>query len=75
MRVRVKLLGLLREQTPPGGELQLSDNTTLQDALRVLAISPDQIQAIAINGRIERDLLRPLVDADEVLILPPVSGG
>lgn len=75
MRVRVKLLGTLREQNPSGSVLDLSDWATIADALRALEISAPQVQAVAVNGRIERDYRRRLAGGDELTVLPPVSGG
>ena len=75
MRVRVKLLGTFRGKTPPTGALELADEATIAEALRALEISAPQVQAVAVNGRIERDYGRRLCGGDELTVLPPVSGG
>lgn len=75
MKVDVKLLGLLREQTPPDGVLILPAGATLGDALQALALPAEHVQAVALNARVERDPTRPLSDGDRLVILPPVSGG
>ena len=74
-RVRVKLLGMLREKAPPGGTIVLGEMATVGEALRVLNVASDQVQAIAVNGRLEVDREYPLAADDELTILPPVTGG
>jgi sulfur carrier protein ThiS len=75
MNVDIKLLGILRGRTPPGGVLTLPADATLDDALQALALPTGHVQAVAINGRVERDRTRRLSDGDRLVILPPVSGG
>ena len=75
MQVRVKLMGVLKQKTPDGGKLDLSEGSTLEQALLSLDISGEAVQAISINGKFERDLSRTLEANDELVILAPVSGG
>ena len=74
-RVRVKLLGLLRDKAPADGIVMLSGAVTVREVLRTLDIPPDQIQAVAVNGRLEPDEERRLGSEDELTVLPPVTGG
>jgi sulfur carrier protein ThiS len=75
MRIRVKLMGMLKGHTPPGGELELPDGATIADALAALAIDPDTVQVFTVNGVLERDRARVLAENDEFSALPPVGGG
>jgi molybdopterin synthase sulfur carrier subunit len=75
MQVKLKLMGLLRDKTPPGGTLELPDGATLDDLLMSMQIPDTQVQVISINGKFERNRARALAADDEVTILPPVGGG
>ncbi len=75
VRIRVKLLGVLREQTPSGAELRLSEHATVEDALAAMGIGRGYVQAVAVNGVLEHDHRRRLCKDDELTVLPPVSGG
>jgi molybdopterin converting factor small subunit len=66
---------MLRDKMPPGGEVLLNEAATVEEVLQVLNIASDQVQAIAVNGRLEVDRKHPLVSDDELTILPPVTGG
>ena len=75
MRIQIKAMGMLKERTPPGGVLELEGSPTIADMLDQLEIDAEAIQAVTINGAIERDQSRRLVDGDDIVILPPVGGG
>ena len=75
MRIQIKLMGMLKDRTPEGGRLDLADAASIHDVLNVLEIDGDTVQAFSVNGSIERDKQRTLNDGDELIILPPVSGG
>ena len=75
MKIRVKLMGLLKDRTPSGGELTLPDSTSIRDALGKLQIPPESVQVFTVNGNLVRDPSHPLSDGDELMILPPVGGG
>ena len=55
MQIRVKLMGVLKPKTPPGGELEVADGATIEDVLRALAIEPQRIRVFTVNGQFERD--------------------
>ena len=75
MKIKIKLMGMLKDRTPEGGELELPDNGTISDVLTVLEIDPDSVQAFSINGAIQRDKATKINDNDELTVLPPVGGG
>ena len=75
MTVRVKLLGVLKEKAPEGGELDLPDGATIASALDALDISQKSVQVVSINGTFERDFSRPLEADDEMTVLAPVGAG
>ena len=75
MEINVKLSGFLKEKTPPGGKLSLCDEATIADALATLEIPTTSVQALLVNGKMERNRERQLVAGDELNLLPPVGGG
>ncbi len=75
MEIRVKLMGVLRDKTPEGGVLQMSENGTIRDALETLEIPLEIAQTFTVNGQLSRDQSLVLSDSDELTVLPPVGGG
>ncbi len=75
MEIRVKLMGVLRDKTPEGGALQMSENGTIRDALEALEIPLEIAQTFTVNGQLSRDQSLVLSDSDELTVLPPVGGG
>lgn len=75
MQVRVKLMGLLKEKTPPGDKIDLPDGATIEGALGLLDIATSKVQIVSINGELERDFSRRLEADDELTVLTPVVGG
>lgn len=75
MNIRVKLMGLLKEQMPPEGRLSLTDAATIGDALVALQIPRESVQVFSVNGALVRDPLHTLLEGDELTVLPPVGGG
>lgn len=75
MQIRLKLMGMLKARTPPGGALELADGATIDDVLRALEIASKAIQVFTVNGRLERNRSRELAANDELSIIPPVGGG
>ena len=75
MKIRVKLMGGLKKKTPPSGTLELEEGSTIQAALTLLDLGKKRVNAVSINGEIERDFTRLLKADDELLVLPPVGGG
>lgn len=75
MQIQVKLMGMLKSQTPPGGLLELADGTSIGDVLQILEISRDSVQLFIVNGRIVREQRHVLTDGDEFSATPPIGGG
>lgn len=75
MRIRLKLMGMLKARTPPGGALEVADSATIDDVLRALDIAPQSVRAFTVNGEFERDRRRVLAPDDELAAIPPVGGG
>jgi sulfur carrier protein ThiS len=75
MQIRLKLMGMLKARTPPGGALEVADGATIDDVLRALEITSPAIRVFTVNGQFERDRSRVLVANDELAAIPPVGGG
>lgn len=68
-------MGVLKKLTPEGGTLDLDDGSTIRDALTSLDLPTKRVNAVSLNGEVERDFTRPLKPGDELTVLPPVGGG
>lgn len=75
MQVRVKLMGMIKEKTPPNGTLEIQEQATIEDALNALRIPVDGVQVFSVNGSIQRERSYVLQADDELTVLPPVGGG
>ncbi|MFT5527103.1 MAG: molybdopterin converting factor small subunit [Pirellulaceae bacterium] len=75
MKIQLKLMGMLKDQTPPSGALELNADATITDALIALEVPVESIHVFMVNGTLERDKARVLADGDELTVLPPVGGG
>ncbi len=77
MRVRVVLHSYLREKLPPEArgqaEIDLPGGSTAADLFRLLDLPAGA--AWAVNGKLERDLARPLSEGDEVRVFRQGAGG
>jgi len=81
MRVRVRLFASLRETAGvPEAALELAAGSTAEDAWHRLAgdfpaLAPRRASlAVSVNRRYA-SFDTPLADGDEVVFIPPVSGG
>jgi hypothetical protein len=75
MLIRLKLMGMLKARTPPGGALEVADGATIDDVLRALDIVSPALRVFTVNGVFERDRSRVLAPDDELTAIPPVGGG
>ena len=75
MQIRLKLMGMLKARTPPGGALEVADGATIDDVLRALEITSPAVRVFTVNGQFERDRSRVLAANDELVAIPPVGGG
>jgi sulfur carrier protein ThiS len=73
--VRVKLMGVLKDKTPAGGQLTLDDGATIAQALDALQIAADSVHVFTVDGALERNKQRILSEGAELTVLPPVGGG
>jgi molybdopterin converting factor subunit 1 len=81
MRIRVLAFATAAEALGSDrAEIELAEGGSLADLKRALALRSPALAArletlaLAVDGEIARET-RPLVDGDEVALLPPVSGG
>lgn len=75
MRIRLRLMGMLKDQMPADGELDIDDGGNIRAALVALDIPADSVQVFQVNGQLERNKDRQLSAGDELTVLPPVGGG
>jgi molybdopterin converting factor small subunit len=75
VRIRVKLMGFLREKSPPDNSLEIAEAATIADVLRLLELPDNHVHIVTINGRLEGNREQRLAADDELLIFPPVGGG
>jgi molybdopterin converting factor small subunit len=75
LRIEVRLLGMLRDRAPASGCLNLPVGASVRDVLAMLGVAPEEVHAVSVNGRVERDLEHTLAAADKLAVLPPVTGG
>ncbi len=75
MKIQVKLMGILKDQTPADGTLELPEGATIADALATLQIAAHAVQICTVNGKLQRDVNTPLAADDELSVVPPVGGG
>jgi sulfur carrier protein ThiS len=77
MRIPVRLHNRLRTLLPPEAqgrtELVLPEGSTVRDVLETMDIEPRY--PAAVNGAIEPDLDRVLVEGDKVAVFAPIGGG
>ena len=78
MRVRVKLIGALRNKLPNtqgSTEMEMESGATVGSALEKLEIAGGRVHLVMVNGEMEHDRGRPLAEGDELTLFPPVAGG
>ncbi|NIP84570.1 MAG: MoaD/ThiS family protein [Planctomycetales bacterium] len=75
MKIRLKLMGMLKDKTPADGTLQLPEGATIASALAALEIPSHAVQVCTVNGTLQRDVNQPLAAEDELGVVPPVGGG
>lgn len=78
MRVRIKLIGALRNKLPNSQgstELETESGATVNSVLESLELAAGGVHLVMVNGEMEHDRARPLDDGDELTLFPPVAGG
>ncbi|MFQ6103800.1 MAG: MoaD/ThiS family protein [Candidatus Glassbacteria bacterium] len=74
MKIVVKLFAKLREFGPEYQEMEVPEDTLLEDLIELLKL-PDDLPALKIVNGIACDLQQPLREGDEVALFPPIAGG
>jgi molybdopterin converting factor small subunit len=78
MRIRVKLMGALRNKLPNNQgstEIDMESGATVDAMLKKLELPAGRVHLVMVNGEMEHDRARPLADGDEATLFPPVAGG
>ena len=75
MKIKIRLMGMLKDREPENNHLELADNSTIEQALQSLEIDTDGVFVFTVNGDLERDKTRVLQAEDELIVLPPALGG
>jgi molybdopterin converting factor small subunit len=78
MRIRVKLMGALRNRLPNAqgtSEMDMESRATVDSVLEKLELPAGRVHLVMVNGEMEHNRVRKLVDGDEVTLFPPVAGG
>ena len=74
MRVKVKLFATLREGRQKVIDMELPEDSTVQEIIDDLKIEKSEVAIMLINGR-DGDFIRKLSDGDIIALFPPVGGG
>ena len=75
MRIRVKLMAALKEKSPEGDVLELSEGATSNEAVAAMKVPGNFVHLVMVNNQMERDRGRELVEDDELMVMPPVGAG
>ena len=77
MQIKVVLFSVFRELLPAENHgrttLELAEGSTIEDALQQLEIKI--LALVSVNGQMEQDFTRVLVDGDEIQVFRPIGGG
>ena len=74
MKVTVKLFATLRNFGPVEQQIELAQNSTLEDLIKILKL-PEKIPLLKIVNGEHRNIHYPLKEGDEVALFPPIAGG
>jgi len=74
MKVKIKLFATLRKFGPDEQEVELPDDATIEDAVRLLNL-PEKMPLLKIVNGEHRPPKHPLKDGDELALFPPIAGG
>ncbi len=74
MKVKVKLFATLRTFGPEEQEMELPENSTIEDIIKLLKL-PEKIPLLRIVNGEHRKPTYPLKEGDEIALFPPIAGG
>lgn len=74
MQIEVRCFATLSPHAPSGNRLEVDEGATAGEAMRILAIRPEDLKLIFVNG-VHAEPDRILNDGDRVAFVPAVGGG
>ena len=74
MNITLKLFATLRDFGPKYQELQLSENTTLEDVIKTLNL-PGNFPMIRLINSEFAEVTQRLKEGDVIALFPPIAGG
>ena len=75
MQIKLKLMGRLRSQAPPGEVLDLPEGAAVTDLLSALGLGEQDVQVVSVDNQFVHDRSQVLQAGQQVTLLPPVVGG
>ena len=70
----MKLFATLRKFGPEEQEMELPENASVEDVIRLLKL-PEKIPILRIVNGEHRNLKHILKEGDEIALFPPIAGG
>lgn len=74
MKITVKLFATLRDFGPKIQEMSVSENSTIEKAVKSLNL-PEEIPLLTIVNGVHTDPKEKLKEGDVLALFPPVGGG
>lgn len=74
MHIEIKCFATLSRFTPEGGTLESPEGFTVADVIRHLAIDPEEVKIVFVNG-VHANADTRLADGDRLGLFPAVGGG
>jgi molybdopterin converting factor small subunit len=76
MKVKIKLFASLKQFGPDEQEVDLPENATIEDAIKLIKINlPETFPLLKIVNGEHRPAKYALKDGDELALFPPIAGG
>jgi molybdopterin converting factor small subunit len=76
MKVKIKLFASLRQFGRDEQEVDLPDNATIEDAIKLIKINlPEKFPLLRIVNGEHKPSTHQLKDGDELALFPPIAGG
>ena len=74
MKITIKLFATLRDFGPGIKEVSVSENSTIEKAVKSLNL-PEEIPSLTIANGVHTDPKEKLKEGDVLALFPPVGGG